>query len=380
VRVCIVYDCLYPYTVGGAERWYRNLAERLAVAGDEVTYLTRRQWRRGDGPQIAGVRVVAVSPRVGLYVRGGRRRIWHPVLFGLGVFAHLLRHGARYDVVHTASFPYFSLLGAGAVRRRFGFRLMVDWHEFWTRRYWRAYLGPLRGRIGWEIQQACLRVPQHAFCFSRLHQRRLREAGLENVTLLEGQYAGPLEASVPEPTEPVMIFAGRHIPEKRAPVVVSAFVRARKRIPELRCEIYGDGPERSEVLRLIAEEGLEGSVTAPGFVERERIERALGRALCLVLPSRREGYGLVVVEAAAQGVPSVVVDDPDNAAVELVQEGVNGAVARSADPDELADAIVRVYEAGPALRAATAEWFERNAERLSLGRSLEIVASAYGDA
>ena len=30
MRVCIVYDCLFPYTVGGAERWYRNLAERLA--------------------------------------------------------------------------------------------------------------------------------------------------------------------------------------------------------------------------------------------------------------------------------------------------------------------------------------------------------------
>ena len=37
VRVCIVYDCLFPYTIGGAERWYRNLAERLAAAGNDVT-------------------------------------------------------------------------------------------------------------------------------------------------------------------------------------------------------------------------------------------------------------------------------------------------------------------------------------------------------
>ena len=33
VQVCIVYDCLYPYTIGGAERWYRNLAERLVGRG-----------------------------------------------------------------------------------------------------------------------------------------------------------------------------------------------------------------------------------------------------------------------------------------------------------------------------------------------------------
>src|SRR5262249_48379662 len=44
VRICIVYDCLYPHTVGGAERWYRNLSERLADEGHDVTYLTLRQW------------------------------------------------------------------------------------------------------------------------------------------------------------------------------------------------------------------------------------------------------------------------------------------------------------------------------------------------
>ena len=50
VRVCLVYDCLFPHTVGGAERWYRTLAERLAAAGHEVTYLTLRQWERGEEP------------------------------------------------------------------------------------------------------------------------------------------------------------------------------------------------------------------------------------------------------------------------------------------------------------------------------------------
>ena len=48
MRVCVVYDCLFPYTVGGAERWYRNLAERLSADGHEVTYLTLRQWDRGE--------------------------------------------------------------------------------------------------------------------------------------------------------------------------------------------------------------------------------------------------------------------------------------------------------------------------------------------
>jgi glycosyltransferase involved in cell wall biosynthesis len=380
VHVCLVYDCLYPYTVGGAERWYRNLGERLASAGHDVTFLTRRQWDRGEEPDVPGVRVVAVSQPMELYA-DGRRRILPPLLFGLGVLVHLLRDGRRYDVVHSASFPYFSLLAAGAARRRGRYRLLVDWHEVWTRDYWRAYLGSAGGRLGWRIQEACLRVPQRAFCFSRLHERRLRELRLSGrLTRLEGQYAGPPPPGAPEPARPVVVFAGRHIPEKRVPALVPALAEARAEIPELRAEIYGDGPERARVLQAIAEFGLDGAVTAPGFVAGDVLERALSSALCLALPSRREGYGLVVVESAARGVPSIVVTAPDNAAMELVEEGINGAVAQTASPGDLAAAIVRVHRAGGALRTSTAVWYRSNADRLSLERSLERVLEAYGEA
>src|SRR3954453_18817766 len=112
MRICLVYDCLFPHTVGGAERWYRNLAERLTGEGHEVTYLTLRQWPRGSKPEVPGVEVRSVGPSMGLYARSGRRRIVPPLVFGIGVLWHLLRHGRRYDVIHTASFPYFSLLAA----------------------------------------------------------------------------------------------------------------------------------------------------------------------------------------------------------------------------------------------------------------------------
>jgi glycosyltransferase involved in cell wall biosynthesis len=173
--------------------------------------------------------------------------------------------------------------------------------------------------------------------------------------------------------EPYVIFAGRHIPEKRVPALVPAVAR----IPGMRARIYGDGPERPCVLALIDEEGMADRVSAPGFVEHGDVEAALRGALCLVLPSRREGYGLVVVEACAAGTPAVVVADPDNAATELIEDGVNGFVAPSASPADLADAILRVRDAGPALRASTAEWYAANARRLSLAASLDRVAEAY---
>jgi glycosyltransferase involved in cell wall biosynthesis len=102
--------------------------------------------------------------------------------------------------------------------------------------------------------------------------------------------------------------------------------------------------------------------------------------MCLLLPSRREGYGLVVVEAAAHGTPSVVVAGPDNAAVELVQDGVNGVVAPDISPAALAAAIARVAEGGEAMRARTRRWFEDNVERMSLARSLQIVLEIYAEA
>jgi glycosyltransferase involved in cell wall biosynthesis len=309
---------------------------------------------------------------------GPRRRIAPPLVFGAGVLAHLARHGHRYDVVHTASFPYFSLLAAGLLRRVRGYDLVVDWHEVWSREYWREYLGRAGGAVGYAVQLLCARLPQRAFCFSRLHRDRLHREGLRGqATVLEGEYAGDLTPPEPRAADPVVVFAGRHIPEKRAPAVVGAVRHARERIPELTGTIYGDGPERALVQEAIAREGMTGVVSAPGFVDAEEVDAALRAALCMVLPSRREGYGLVVVEAAARGTPSVVVREPDNAAVELVDDGENGVLAASADPEDLADAIVRVHAQGEDLRERTRDWFARNARRLSLDASLDTVAAAY---
>jgi glycosyltransferase involved in cell wall biosynthesis len=380
MRICLIYDCVYPHTVGGAERWYRNLAERLVTDGHEVTYLTLRQWHRGEDPGLAGVDVQAVGPRMDLYTESGRRRILPPLVFGAGVLWHLLRHSRRYDAVHTASFPYFSLLAAGLARRAGGYGLVVDWHEVWTWDYWREYLGGVAGAVGWAVQRLCARIPQRAFCFSQLHARRLREEGLRGeVTVLSGEYDGPshLDVDVTAP-EPLAVFVGRLIPEKRVPALVAAIAEARERIPGLRGTIIGDGPERNAVQQAVAEHGLEAVVDVAGFVSAEEVQSTLSRATCLVLPSRREGYGLVVIEAAAHSTPSIVVAGGDNAAVELISDGVNGFVSLSDSPADLADAVLRIRDGGSRLRSSTASWFEVNLSRLSLAGSLSDVAEAYG--
>jgi hypothetical protein len=56
----------------------------------------------------------------------------------------------------------------------------------------------------------------------------------------------------------------------------------------------------------------------------------------------------------------------------------DGTIVQRADPDAIADAIVRVHEAGMAMRESTAHWFAENAERLSLESSLRTVLTSYG--
>jgi glycosyltransferase involved in cell wall biosynthesis len=378
MRICLVYDRFHPLTLGGAERWYRNLATRLIEAGHDVTYLTLRHWDANTTPELPGGTVVTLGPKLDVHTDDGRRRIGPPMVFGAFVLKHLLGHGTEYDVVHTASFPYFSVLAAGLARRRGRYRIVVDWHEVWTRGYWKEYLGPA-GILGWLVQKLCVRVPHRAFCFSRLHLGRLRDEGFRGeAEVLEGEYDGDTEPpEQPIEAEPTVVYAGRHIPEKRVTALIPAIAEVRRRVPNIKAEVFGDGPLSDEVARLVAENRVEDVVSLRGFAPSEQVEAALGNAAAMVLPSKREGYGLIVVEASAHGTPSVVVQDPENAATELIEEGVNGTVSPSAQPTDLADSIERVIAAGAAMRASTADWFRANRERLSLKRSLDQVTRSY---
>lgn len=378
MRICLVYDHLYPATVGGGERWMHDLALALAREGNEVTYLTMQHWT-GSPPVLQGVRVVGLIPAGSIY-GDDRRTLGPPVRFGIAVARFLLRHGGEFDVVHTAAFPYFPLLAAALVRRRHGYRLVADWYEVWTRAYWRRYAGRMAGTVGWLIQRRCARLPHRAFCISHLTDRRLLEEGFTGEhSVLPGLYAGPIDPMLGGEREPLVVFAGRHVKEKRVPLLVRGFAAARHAHPDLRLELYGDGPHRSRAEEVAAELGLGGAVSFLGRRPQADVERAFARASCVATASEREGYGLIIVEAAARGTPSVVVAGPDNASVELIQDGVNGAVAVEPTPEALGRSIAAIIDGREALRESTRRWFVDNASDLRLERSLDLVTRSYAD-
>jgi glycosyltransferase involved in cell wall biosynthesis len=291
---------------------------------------------------------------------------------------HLLWHGNQYDFVHTASFPYVTLIAVGIMQRFRRFELVVDWFEVFDRSWWQERLGYVIGSVSAAIERSCARLPQHAFCFSRFHAGRLSTEGLRNKpAILEGRYDGSLEIAVPRKPDPLVVFAGYLTSEKRAPLAVAAFAIAASSIQGLRGEFYGNGPAHQSMLDAIQQYGVADVVSTPGWVDASTLDKGLRSAICLLVTSSRDSLGVIVVEASARATPSLVVSSYENVATERIQDGVNGVVAQSDEPEVIAQAIIAINEAGMSMRESTAAWFHENARRMSLSGSAETVAAWY---
>jgi glycosyltransferase involved in cell wall biosynthesis len=199
------------------------------------------------------------------------------------------------------------------------------------------------------------------------------------VTVLDGQYDGPARAPAPAAEPPLVLYAGRMIPEKRVPLLVEALALVMAENAAVRAVLLGRGPDLDKVRARIAALGLAERIVLPGFVSNAELEAFQAGAAVMVQPSEREGYGMVVVEASARGVPVVLVAGADNAAVELVDEGQNGFVAAEAAPVALAAAIRRAVDGGEDLRGRVREWYAANARRLSFAASFAAICGRLGE-
>ncbi len=381
--VCIVYDCLFPLTVGGAERWYRVLADCLVADGIPVTYLTRRQWDRLPS-ELMHLEVISVSGKAALYDSTGSRKLLPTLRFGWGVFRYLIRHRRAFGVVHLGNFPFFSVLAARLALLGSGTTLAVDWHEVWSRAHWRRYAGPVLGRLGFIVQRCCLIAVPTTFVFSQRNARLLVTAGARRApTVLAGLLpSDPRQNSSAAPQggpvlQPTVLFAGRHIADKGVDLLPDIFAAARRLVPDLQLVVAGDGPLRREVEDKVNMLGLQGVVHFVGFVDDATLARFLDEAACVLLPARREGYGMLVAEAAAHSTPAVVAAHPENGAVDLIEHGRNGFAVEPTGPAALALAVAESVNLGEQLRRTTADWYAERAPHMTIEQSAAQVVALH---
>lgn len=162
-------------------------------------------------------------------------------------------------------------------------------------------------------------------------------------------------------TEGRILFVGRLAPEKGPDLAVRALAIVLRHQPNASLEIVGDGPERARLESLADRLGLSGRVTFMGALPPDRLpERYHGASVCVV-PSRREGFGLVALEAFACGCAAVLADLPS-----LREIALDGEVAQ-------------LFPAGDsvALAAAVVALIEDRAKRSALETMSRMRAQAY---
>ena len=143
---------------------------------------------------------------------------------------------------------------------------------------------------------------------------------------------------------PVILAAGRLVPEKDFPTLLHAFLRLATRRP-VRLIVLGKGPQRQVLQDLAQELGIAEKVDFPGFVENPFAFMA--RASLFVLSSRYEGLGIVLIQAMACGCP-VVSTACSFGPSEILEDGRWGELVPVDNAGALADAMNRTLDAPPA--------------------------------
>ena len=341
MKLAFLTDAIYPYHHGGKETLQHERAIRLARRGHSVRLHTMHWWRE-PMPEIVqnGVALHAIAPRVRLYTRQGRRSIWQSLVFGIASFR--LLWAAPFDILDVDQFPFTQFFAARLVCRQRGRPLTATWYEVWDREYWRSYMGRLGG-LGFFLQGFAARSADRIFADSRLTARRLTEwLGVEAQRVIV--LSPGIEPDAPR--SPLVfpgsgsqktvdcIFVGRLLPHKNVDVMLHALAQLRG----VTGMIIGSGPAKDRLIALSKQLGLEDRVTFVSAADQQAVRQHLQQSRLLVFPSTREGFGVAVLEANAAGVPALVIQHPDNAAIELTTDGVNGLIC-DLDPETMAKKI-----------------------------------------
>lgn len=348
--------------------------------GHEVTYVTRDY---GSERLPSTYKVIAVDDNSELYGRDGNRKVWPAVKFALRAFMFTLKARNSYDLFYVAQSPLWPVItvSCALVGRRS--RLVVEWLEWWPLQYWLAYSGRVKGLVGYTVQRVALALSPRITTYTDLTLNRLLSVKISRqIVKLPGMFSRELHNSCPRKNpassrEPVVLFVGRLVPEKRPQLALEVMASVCGDIPGVVCVMAGQGPLLEELRATAVRLGLPANCVRGGVSEME-LELLWEQAAVLLHPSAREGYGLVLAEAFASGTPVVVVRSGDNAATELVDDQCNGIISESIAKTELVAGVKAILSDRESWSERSYQWFlneyESRSSRSSAARIVELSA------
>lgn len=349
MKIAFVYDAVYPWVKGGAEKRIYEIGRRLVIQGHEVHLFGVRWWEGNDTIRHEGMVLHGVCAARKLYA-GDRRSIPEAIVFAASLCPHLIRE--KFDLIDVSVFPYFSCFTVKIVAAVRGTPVLYTWHEVWGD-YWYDYMGKA-GFFGKTVERAVSRISGSNIAVSELTGKRLLSLGVPEKDIcvipngvdtesITGEDSGEAQSAAcsPEGKRYDVLFAGRLIREKNADLIIKSTALLKNEFPDIRCCIIGEGPRKEELASLALRLSVEENVDFAGFMDYGSLIETLKASKVFLLPSSREGFGISVIEAYACGVPVITVDQEHNAARYLVSDGIDGFVV-PLDEEEIAAGIKKL--------------------------------------
>lgn len=280
---------------GGSEVYVHEIARRLVARGHVVTQVCAEHPLGGRLETVDGVRIVRRGSKLTVYQKARR-------LLRSGALGHL-------DVIVDTQngIPFLTPWAVDTPT-------VVLCHHV-HREQWPVVYDPLRARVGWWVESRLApwvyRRHRYVSC-SRSSAHELSELGvaLDRITVVHPGINPPTLDDLPDRDEnPRIVVMGRLVPHKRFEHVFRAAARLRHDVPGLTVAVIGDGWWGDRLRAAAQEAGVDDIVEFAGHVSEDEKTRQLARAWVMALPSLKEGWGIVVVEAALAGVPTVAYRD-----------------------------------------------------------------------
>jgi glycosyltransferase involved in cell wall biosynthesis len=337
LQIAFVSDGLYAYGNHAHHRRFHELAGRLAER-HEVHYFT---WRLWDGPADiydSGVQLHGVADLPDRYEPGGQLTRRDALGFARRLMSAITGRG--YDVIDFSATPSLSMYAAGLGAWLAESPLVVTWHELGTEQ-------PGEGRAGWKERLAqatssrALRLARRHVAVSPVIADQLVDAGMpaDRISVIgNGLELDAFDRAPKSAVESDIVFVGHLVEEKGVDLLIEAAARLRVALPQLRCLLIGDGPQRPALEALVAARDLSKHVWFMGHVQEVEKISLLKASKILVLPALREGFATAAFEGQAAGLVPVVVRSQHSAGPTMIHDGVDGLVC-DPTPDALAEAL-----------------------------------------
>ena len=338
---------------GGSEAYLQRIGAQLAASGVTVTLRTARYPGAPRRDSLDGVTVSRGGGPYSVYVWAGLAMVAGRV--GLGPLRH-----ARPDVVVDTQngIPFLARLA-------YGKRSVLLVHHC-HREQW-PVAGRRTGRFGWFVESRlspALHRRNQYVTVSLPSARELTDLGVtpgQIAVVRKGVDEAPRASLTAQRAVcPRVAVLSRLVPHKQIEDALDAVAVLRRRIPDLHLDIVGGGWWEQRLVDHAAALGITDAVTFHGHIDDEAKHHVVQQSWVHLMPSRKEGWGLAVIEAAQHGVPTIGYRS-SGGLTDSVVDGVTGLLVDG--PDELVDGLRRLLtdrvlrdELGAKARTRSAEF------------------------